>query len=66
MAPKDDFDLTAAERERIRTIEMFLDSEPERRGLGGRVTVGHVTKLAMRPAHEVAAIGRRPGRSFAL
>jgi hypothetical protein len=35
MAPKDDFDLTPAERERIRTIELFLDSEPEERGLGG-------------------------------
>jgi hypothetical protein len=29
MAPKDDFDLTPAERERIRTIELFLDSEPQ-------------------------------------
>ena len=35
MAPKDDFDLTPAERERIRTIELFLDSEPEERGLSG-------------------------------
>jgi hypothetical protein len=29
MAPKDDFDLTPAERERIRTIELFIASEPE-------------------------------------
>jgi hypothetical protein len=36
MAPKDDFDLTPAERERIRTIELFLDSEPEERP-GGSV-----------------------------
>jgi hypothetical protein len=31
MAPRDDFDLTPAERERIRTIQLFLDSEPEER-----------------------------------
>jgi hypothetical protein len=36
MAPRDDFDLTPAERERIRTIELFLDSEPEE-GPGGSV-----------------------------
>ena len=35
MAPRDDFDLTPAERERIRTIELFLDSEPEERGMAG-------------------------------
>ena len=29
MAPKDDFDLSPAERERIRTIELFIASEPE-------------------------------------
>ena len=29
MASKDDFDLSPAERERVRTIELFLDSEPE-------------------------------------
>jgi len=29
MAPKDDFDLTPAEQERIRTIELFMASEPE-------------------------------------
>jgi|GEM_PF-2657466 len=35
MAPRDDFELTPAERERIRTIELFLDSEPveDRRGV---------------------------------
>ena len=31
MASKDDFDLSPAERERVRTIELFLDSEPEDR-----------------------------------
>jgi hypothetical protein len=35
MAAKDDFDLTPAERERIRTIQLFLDSEPEERGIAG-------------------------------
>jgi hypothetical protein len=29
MVPKDDFELTPAERERIRTIELFIASEPE-------------------------------------
>ncbi|MBM4007936.1 MAG: hypothetical protein FJ292_10370 [Planctomycetes bacterium] len=29
MAPKDDFDLSPAERERIRTIELFIATEPE-------------------------------------
>jgi len=29
MAPKDDFELTPTERERIRTIELFIASEPE-------------------------------------
>ena len=37
MAPKDDFDLTPAERERIRTIELFLDSEPEDGANGTRL-----------------------------
>ena len=34
-------------------------AETERRGWGGRVTIGHVTKLAMMPPAEVEAIGRR-------
>jgi hypothetical protein len=29
MPSKDDFDLSPTERERVRTIELFLDSEPE-------------------------------------
>lgn len=33
--------------------------ETERRGRHGRVGVGHVTKLAMRPASEVDAVARR-------
>jgi len=34
-------------------------AETERRGWGGRVTIGHVTKLSMMPPAEVEAIGRR-------
>lgn len=32
MRRPDDFDLSPAEEERIRTIQLFLDSEPDRRG----------------------------------
>ena len=43
MAPKDDFELTPAERERIRTIELYIASEPED---GKRIRVSSPIGLA--------------------